>query len=84
MLSEDEIVEKMKKFLGNNFLEASVPRTRRIFVKIRREAIKDAVSFLSRELNVKHLSTITGVDLGEEIELIYHFAYEGSIEISLR
>jgi len=84
MLSEDEIVEKMKKFLGNNFLEASIPRTRRIFVKIRREVIKDAVSFLSRELNVKHLSTITGVDLGEEIELIYHFAYEGSIEISLR
>jgi len=84
MLSEDEILEKMKNFLGNAILEANVLRTRRIFIKIKSETLKEVVSFLSNELGVKHLSTITGLDLGEEIELIYHFAYKGSIEISLR
>ena len=84
MLSEDEIVERIKEFFGVDLLEFNVPRARRVFVRIRSGALRDAVSFLSRELNIKHLSTITGVDLGEEIELIYHFAYRGSIEISLR
>ena len=84
MLSENEIAEKMKGFLVNSLLEYRIPRARRIFVKIRRGALKEAVSFLSKEFNVKHLSTITGVDLGEEIELIYHFAYQDAVEISLR
>jgi len=84
MMTENEIVDKLKGFLGNKLLEVKVPRARRIFFKVKRETLKSAVSFLSRDLGVKHLSTITGADLGDEIELIYHFAYEGATAISLR
>jgi len=81
---ENEIIDKLKASLTDQVLEFTVPRARRIFVKIKRSALSQVVTFLSKELGVKHLSTITGADLGEKIELIYHFAYKGAVAISLR
>ena len=84
MSLENKVIEKMKVSLNGKILEASNPRARRIFVKVKPEAFKDAVKLLVEDLNVKHLSTITGMDLGEKIELIYHFAFQGAISISLK
>ncbi|RJS79815.1 NADH-quinone oxidoreductase subunit C [Candidatus Bathyarchaeota archaeon] len=81
--AENEILEKVKETLKEEIVEIKIPRKRRIFVKIRRKALKQAVKSL-KELGFKHISTITGVDLGENIELIYHFAYKGAVELSLR
>lgn len=84
MEKENEIIEKLQQFLREDMLETKVPRDRRVFVSIKPEALKKAVGFLVNNLEFKHLSTISGSDLGEELELIYHLAYKGSIELSLR
>jgi len=84
MEREHEIIEKLQQFLKEDMLEASVPKDRRIFVSIKPEALKKIVGFLVNDLEFKHLSTITGSDLGEMLELIYHLAYKDSIELSLR
>lgn len=84
MERENEIVEKLKSFLRENVLEAKIPRERRIFIRIKSEALKDTAKHLAKDLGFKHLSTITGIDSGEEIEVIYHLAHKGSIELSLR
>lgn len=84
MEREHEIIEKLQQFLKEDMLESSVPRDRRIFVNIKREALEKAIGFLVNDLEFKHLSTITGSDLGETLELIYHLANKGSIELSLR
>jgi len=84
MEKENEIVEKLRVFLKGMLTEAKIPRERRVFVRVKREALKDAIKYLVGELKFKHLSTITGVDIGEEIEVIYHLAYKGSIELSLK
>lgn len=84
MEKEDEIIEKLQQFLREDMLETKVPKDRRIFISIKPEALKKAVGFLVNDLEFKHLSTISGSDLGEELELIYHLAYKGSIELSLR
>ena len=81
---ENEIVVKLKQFLNEDVLEANVRRDRRVFVSVKLEAMRKAVGFLVDDLEFKHLSTITGSDLGENLELLYHFAYKGSIELSLR
>jgi len=83
MEKENEIIEKLKDFLKENLIRTTVPRERRIFVYIKKDALKNAVKYLAKDLKFKHLSTITGVDSGEEIEVIYHLAYKGSIELSL-
>ncbi len=84
ILSDNEVIGEIRRALGDRLLDAENPRARRIFIRIRSEDLRETVSFLSRELDVKHLSTITGIDLGKEIELIYHFSYKGSIEISVK
>ncbi len=84
MEKENEIVEMLKEFLKENFVKANIPNRRRIFVHIKKDALKDTVKYLVKDLQFKHLSTITGVDLGKKIEVIYHLAYKGSIELSLR
>jgi membrane-bound hydrogenase subunit beta len=83
MERENKIVEKVKGFLKGDLVRTAVPRERRIFVYIKKDALRDAVKYLVTDLKFKHLSTITGVDLGGEIEVIYHIAYKGSIELSL-
>ncbi len=47
------------------------------------ESFKKFLSRLIEDLELRHLSTITGVDLGQEMELLYHFAYKYSVEISI-
>jgi len=83
MERENEIVEKLKDFLKESLVGTTVPRERRIFVYIKKDALKDAVKYLVKDLKFTHLSTITGVDLGGGIEVLYHLAYEGAIELSL-
>ena len=84
MKKENEIAEKLKNHLKKSVLEVKIPRERRIFVKIEKTALKNTIKYLAHELEFNHLSTITGVDTDEEIELIYHLAYKGSIELSLK
>jgi NADH-quinone oxidoreductase subunit C len=38
--------------------------------------LKKFISQLVSELNVRHLSTITGLDLGQNIGIIYHFSLD--------
>lgn len=84
LTKENEIVQKLKAFMGKKILASQIPRSRRIFILVEKTVFKDTITHLIKELKFVHLSTITGVDLGEEIEVIYHFSREGAVELSLK
>lgn len=84
MEKENEIVEKLEDFLKENLVNVTIPKKRRIFVYIKKDALEETMEYLVKDLKFKHLSTITGVDLGKEIEVIYHLSYKGSIMLSAR
>jgi NADH:ubiquinone oxidoreductase subunit C len=66
-------VERLTEFLGKeSVLQAKVPRERRAFVLIPRERLLDAVNFLKENEGFEVISTITGLDTGEDLEVIYH------------
>lgn len=67
----------------DDILEIKAPKERRIFVRVKVDNFKKFLSRLIEELDLRHLSTITGVDMGQEMELLYHFAYKYSIVISI-
>jgi len=68
-----KVVEGLVKFLGKkNILESKVPRARRAFVSVPREQLIDAVKYLRDEEDIKHVTTISGVDTGEDFEVVYH------------
>jgi NADH-quinone oxidoreductase subunit C len=43
--------------------------------------IEEVVAVLRTAFSVHHLSTITGQDLGAEMELLYHFWHEGGLTL---
>ena len=83
MRREDKIAAEIREKLKEKIITVEVPRERRIFAYIKLEALKESIKFL-KDMGFKHLSTITGVDMEDGIELIYHLALDGSIELSLR
>lgn len=64
-------------------LRVVVPRERRVFVTVAHGDLKAALTFLVKELGFQHLSTMTGVDLGDRMEVLYHLN-DGRTALSLR
>lgn len=81
---ETEIIRKMKGIFNGDVLEVRIPRPRRIFIRVSKKAFKKAIRYLTQKGAFTQISTITGIDVGEEIEVIYHLNHEGRIELSLK
>ncbi|PKK81456.1 MAG: NADH-quinone oxidoreductase subunit F, partial [Thermoplasmata archaeon HGW-Thermoplasmata-2] len=94
----EEIIEKFKSKFGAGILEAKI-QTRTggvsktpyhfVWLTLDRPLLKDAVRFLASEWQYPHLSVVSGVDLGNIIELTYHFTVGwgvrfGEIPVSIR
>jgi Ni,Fe-hydrogenase III component G len=73
-MNDTEILEKAKALLGEAVLEASNPAVRRIFLTVDLKDLVRTVEVLKKELGFAHVSTISGVDIGENFEVVYHFA----------
>jgi Ni,Fe-hydrogenase III component G len=69
-----EIVENLKRDLGEKALELSNPDVRRIFIKVALRDLVPAATLLRDKYDCAYLSTITGIDKGEAFEFLYHFA----------
>lgn len=63
--------EEVKELIKNYTEEIEEASERRLSAKIEKENYKKALRTLRLE-GVRHLSAITGTDLGEEFEIIYH------------
>jgi NADH-quinone oxidoreductase subunit C len=74
---EKELAEEVKALLGGKCLEANPSRPRRLFIRVKAEDYKDAVKRLVEEKGMTHISTITGVDTGKEIEILAHLFGRG-------
>jgi len=81
---ENAIIREMKHLIGKNFLESEVPRPRRIFILINKKVFIKTIRYLTKKMGFTHVSTITGADVGKEIEVIYHLNRDGTIELSLK
>ena len=77
MLEKEELIaEKLKARF--DYLAPSVQRERRIWADVPREKFLEVLAFLRDELGFCSLCTVTGLDSGDEFELIYHLAENGS------
>ena len=74
MTTTEELLEQVLKGLS-----VQVKRKSRIFITIPRTELTKTASILANELNVQHISTITGRDMGAEFDILYHFFYKGVI-----
>lgn len=77
------VVERLQSHLKSDFLEAKLPRKRRAFVRVTAGSVREAVRFAMSEMGFDHIGTITGSDLGAEMEVIYHLIEKGANVLSI-
>lgn len=75
--------EKIKELLGDLVEEVETVSERRLSTTADLEKYKDALLEL-RGTGIQHLTAITGIDLGEEIEVIYHVECRDGTLLNLR
>ncbi|MHA1754994.1 MAG: NADH-quinone oxidoreductase subunit C, partial [Candidatus Odinarchaeia archaeon] len=83
--NEIEIVEELKKVLGEDLLEAQIPRKNRVFVKVAEGKHYIAAEHLHKNMGVWFISTITGLDLKDHFEVLYHlFDHQRQVEVTIK
>lgn len=70
---ENAMVGEIKDFLADDLVESKVQRARRVYLKVKPTAHRKAVAYMKDKWGMYHLSTISGADLGDNLEVIYHF-----------
>lgn len=84
-MTDLEILEKTKSLFGDKIVEITNPSARRVLMRVSPESLLALVAGLKKELDLTYLATISGVDLGEEFELLYHFGHPaGSVTVRTR
>jgi NADH:ubiquinone oxidoreductase subunit C len=81
-MTEEELKDKLETRFGAT-ATVTVGRARRVFARVSRENLKPVLRGLKDELGYYHLSTITGLDSGENLEALYHLT-DGNIELTVR
>jgi NADH:ubiquinone oxidoreductase subunit C len=69
----DLILEALREVFPSQTIEARRVPTDETFVALPPACICPATRVLVEQFGIRHLSTITGQDTGNEIELLYHF-----------
>jgi len=84
MTSEEILVQDLSKEF--RFLEdkCNIARARRIFVDVPAEKLLDVLSFSQKSLQLTMLLTITGLDIDDNYQVIYHLATEKGIILNLK
>jgi membrane-bound hydrogenase subunit beta len=81
-------LEEIRQELINNFdfPEGSIklPKERRIFVDVSMDKFEEVLKFLMDKIHFDTLCTITGLDYGDSLGVIYHLTRQDGIVINVK
>lgn len=83
MTSENDIITYLRQELGEDLIEASKSREKRVFVRIKPVALRKAVSALKKQYPTLRFMTLSTVDHGLDFEFLHHFHVNGTV-VTLR
>jgi len=69
-------IQRIEKFAADAKAKTSQPRRGQTFVEVDQSQVREFISRLVHEAHVLHLSTITGLDLDQNLGIIYHFTHD--------
>jgi membrane-bound hydrogenase subunit beta len=74
---ETKTKEAIEKEAADIISDVSIVRDRRMFAEVKPGNLVKAMDYLKNKQDLGHISVITGVDLGEQLEALYHLAKPG-------
>jgi NADH:ubiquinone oxidoreductase 27 kD subunit len=84
MTAEENIVRKLVDNFELLNERCHIQRERRIFAEVPKGIILEVISYAKEKLDFSMLCTITGLDLGEELQAIYHLTNNCGMVLSLK
>lgn len=81
--AEERLLAEIRDLLGEAVTETKVQRQRRVFVTVAYDAYKSFIKKLVDKHGITHISTMTGADAGENIEVMPHL-WGAGVEITIR
>lgn len=73
-MNPETMLETILREAQDKIREAALSAPRRIEVKAPRERLVELLAWLKQAFGLAHLGTISGVDLGESFEVLYHLS----------
>ncbi len=67
------LLRQLQEYAAEANGKVAVPRKGEIVIEVDQEKAKKFISHVVNDLRIRHLSTMTGLDLGQNIGIIYHF-----------
>jgi len=71
-----ETITQLGKYAEEVGSKVTALRKNENSVEVSQDALKKLVSHIVNDLHVRHLMTITGLDTGQNLTIIYHFSLE--------
>lgn len=84
MTIEESMIQKLTENFKSMDGKCTTPRARRIFAEVPQSDSMKVLEFIKNKLDFKILCTITGLDLGEEMQVVYHLANEDGVVLNLK
>lgn len=75
---DSKLVNDIESTFGDK-VEIENPRGHRVFITLDREDLVEVVKYLKDNHGLLYISTITGYDAVEHLEVMYHFLLEGTV-----
>jgi Ni,Fe-hydrogenase III component G len=71
----EQVVERLKGLAGDVPLDWARPRPNRVYMTLDKKDAREFARMLVEEFGAR-FATATGTDIGEELEVVYHFEYD--------
>jgi len=75
------ILDQLMKALGSIFFDGEIRRLTRIWVTVKRKAIRSVVKILKDDFGVSRISMITGLETSHGFEVLYHFERLNEVQL---
>jgi NADH:ubiquinone oxidoreductase subunit C len=79
----EDILPKIEECFKNLGTQIDASKHGLIILKVPLQDLTNAIKTIVEQLGISHLSTMTGLDLGENIDVLYHF-WKGDLIASVR
>ena len=81
---ENDLANVLRNYLGDEVKDIQIQRRHRVWAEIPVSKLRDTLQYLMENRGLYYLSTISGVDMKDHFELLYHlFLHESKIELTL-